>query len=275
MSIFFFFFSICIFINIIEKCVIGKVSTELCEDGFIVTDNFAAVIDGSTSKTAKQISSEMKNGRLCMELIKKYIETSLTANATCEDFCLGISDFISEVYKRNQIDIRHLLEHPEERITASAIIYSKARKEIWMIGDCQCLIDGKLYTNDKPRESTIASKRADLINKGDSPSDARKAIVPDIIQAMKEGQNITYAVIDGFPIFMQGVPIISVSDAHSIILASDGYPFLKDSLKESELLLANQLKNDPQNISHFKATKGLVEGCASFDDRCYLKISLT
>ena len=39
---------------IIEQSIIGKKCQEVCEDGLVVTDDFIAVIDGSTSKTPKQ-----------------------------------------------------------------------------------------------------------------------------------------------------------------------------------------------------------------------------
>ena len=63
----------------------------------------------------------------------------------------------------------------------------------------------------------------------------------------------------------------TVSASSEIVLASDGYPFLKPTLAESEAALANQIANDPQNISCFIATKGLVEGNKSFDDRTYIR----
>lgn len=259
--------------RIIEKNILGKNNQETCEDGIIVTDYFAAVIDGSTSKTPHQFLPDMKNGRYCMKLIKSFIRI-FPADGTCEDFCKGITSFIHNVYKEYHIDLNHLQKHPEERLTASAVIYSEKKKEVWMIGDCQCLIDKLHYTNNKPYEDRVASKRAYLISRGMSPSKAREAIVPDLIRAMEEGQNKQYAVIDGFDIYMQDVLVINVSHAQQLILASDGYPFLKENLYQSELLLDNQLKKDPQNIHAFKATKGLIKNNISFDDRSYLKIDI-
>ena len=49
--------------KIIESSIIGKKSQEACEDGMVVTDDFIAVIDGSTSKTPKHLNPDMKNGR--------------------------------------------------------------------------------------------------------------------------------------------------------------------------------------------------------------------
>ena len=304
--------------KIIESSIIGKKSQEACEDGMVVTDDFIAVIDGSTSKTPKHLNPDMKNGRYAMMLISEYIREELKADASVDDFCQGVTAYIyNKVYEKLGVEER-LKEHPEERLTASAILYSWTRNEVWMVGDCQAIIDGKLYENGKPYEEKIARKRVELIEQGLSPAEARKQIEPLLIKAMLSGQNQTYTVIDGFPIYREGVKVVSVSDSSSvqgsvsssdscsvqdsvsssdscsvqdpvscsgsasasdtipsssseIVLASDGYPFLKPTLAASEAALAEQIANDPQNIRSFIATKGIVEGNKSFDDRTYIR----
>ena len=288
------------FMKIIESSIIGKKSQEACEDGMVVTDDFIAVIDGSTSKTPKHLNPDMKNGRYAMMLISEYIREELKADASVDDFCQGVTAYIyHKVYEKLGVEER-LKEHPEERLTASAILYSRTRNEVWMVGDCQAIIDGKLYENGKPYEQEIARKRVELIEQGLSPAEARKQIEPLLIEAMLSGQNQTYTVIDGFPIYPEGVKVVSVSDSCSvqdsvpasdsvpcsdsvsasgtffissseIVLASDGYPFLEPTLAASEAALAEQIANDPQNIHSFIATKGIVEGNKSFDDRTYIR----
>ena len=295
--------------KIIESSIIGKKSPEACEDGMVVTDDFIAVIDGSTSKTPKHLNPDMKNGKYAMMLISEYIQEELKADASVDDFCQGVTAFIyNKVYEKLGVEER-LKEHPEERLTASAILYSRTRNEVWMVGDCQAIIAGKLYENGKPYEEKIARKRVELIEQGLSPAEARKQIEPLLIKAMLSGQNQTYTVIDGFPIYREGVKVVSLSDSSSvqdsvsssdscsvqdpvscpgsasasdtipsssseIVLASDGYPFLKPTLAASETALAEQIANDPQNIHSFIATKGIVEGNKSFDDRTYIRFSV-
>lgn len=286
--------------KIIESSIIGKKSQEACEDGMVVTDDFIAVIDGSTSKTPKHLNPDMKNGRYAMMLISEYIQEELKADASVDEFCQGVTAYIyNKVYEKLGVEER-LKKHPEERLTASAILYSRTRNEVWMVGDCQAIIAGKLYENGKPYEEKIARKRVELIEQGLSPAEARKQIEPLLIKAMLSGQNQTYTVIDGFPIYREGVKVVSVSDSCSvqdpvpasdsvpcsgsvsasgtisvssseIVLASDGYPFLEPTLAASEAALAEQIANDPQNIHSFIATKGIVEGNKSFDDRTYIR----
>ena len=292
--------------DIIESSIIGKKSPEACEDGMVVTDDFIAVIDGSTSKTPKHLNPDMKNGRYAMMLISEYIREELKTDASVDEFCQGVTAYIyNKVYEKLGVEER-LKEHPEERLTASAILYSRTRNEVWMVGDCQAIIAGKLYENGKPYEEKIARKRVELIAQGLSPAEARKQIEPLLVEAMLSGQNQTYTVIDGFPIYREGVKVVSVSDSSSvqdsvpasdscsvqdpvscsgsasasdtipsssseIVLASDGYPFLEPTLAASEAALAEQIANDPQNIHSFIATKGIVEGNKSFDDRTYIR----
>lgn len=92
-----------------------------------------------------------------------------------------------------------------------------------------------------------------------------------------QGENRTYAVIDGFDIFMPGVKVITLrqDEPHDIVLASDGYPFLRPTLKDSEAALCKQLAIDPYNIHTFKATKGLMQGNVSFDDRALIRFRLS
>ena len=73
--------------DIIESSIIGKKNPETCEDGMVVTDDFIAVIDGSTSKTSKHLNPDMKNGRYAMMLISEYIREELKADASVDDFC--------------------------------------------------------------------------------------------------------------------------------------------------------------------------------------------
>ena len=196
--------------KIIESSIIGKKSQEACEDGMVITDDFIAVIDGSTSKTPKHLNPDMKNGRYAMMLISEYIREELMADASVDDFCQGVTAYIyNKVYEKLGVEER-LKEHPEERLTASAILYSRTRNEVWMVGDCQAIIDGKLYENGKPYEEKIAWKRVELIKQGLSPAEARKQIEPLLIEAMLSGQNQTYTVIDGFPIYREGVKVVSV-----------------------------------------------------------------
>ena len=249
----------------------------------VTTADFVAVIDGSTSKSPYRIDPQMANGRLCMLTVSNYIR-HMQADITAQTFCENVTSAIHDVYVSHGVDMCRLAENPAERMTASAVVFSKCRRQVWMIGDCQCIVDGVTYDNPKPYERSVASQRAEYIRRalanGASVSDyqhvdkGRAAILPQLVQACK-GQNKAFAVIDGFDIPFQYVKIIEVNSPDGdIVLASDGYPFLYPTLRESEDALAKQLADDPLCIGSYKATKGLMSGNRSFDDRCYIRFTI-
>ena len=216
-----------------------------------------------------------------MRLVSRYLRQA-PKQLTCHEFLRGVTAYIRKHYPKSRL--QQFAEHPEDRLTCSAIVYSRLQRQIWMIGDCQCLLDGQLLENPKPAESIYAAKRTErakqLLNAGTSTNDllthdvARDYILPDIIESTKQ-QNITYSVIDGFPIPEQLVPVYTLDfQPHHLVFASDGYPFLRDTLTESERLLAEQRQNDPLNINTYLASKAFMHGQDSFDDRTYIRFKV-
>ena len=277
--------------EIIEQQLIGKNPRKPCEDGIVVTPDFIAVIDGSTSKSSLRHSLFASNGRYCMQLVSRYLRKA-PKGITCEAFCRGVTAYVRKHYRRSRLEL--MAREPWERMCASAVIFSRVSREVWMIGDCQCLltpiINGErqapaFYDNPKPYEQQLAEERAAYyhstphtplgsaasLSQEPSTDEGRALIIPHMKEAMLR-QNIDYAVIDGFPIPQQHVRKLTLDfRPWEIVLASDGYPFLCPTLQESEDRLAHQLSIDPMNILDFKATKGLQPGNLSFDDRAYIR----
>ena len=259
------------------------------EDGIVVTNDFIAVIDGSTSKSQYRHSLFSSNGRYAMKLVRNYIR-HMPKNATCETFLRGVTAYMRKHYKKSML--QRLTEHPEDRLTASVVVFSRLCREIWMIGDCQCLVlpltshpSPLFYDNPKPYEAELAAMRAKeverLLNEGHTADElcrndiARPVIIPHMIETMRQ-QNITYSVVDGFPIPRQHVRTITLDfRPYEIVLASDGYSFLHPTLEESEAALQHQRQCDPLNVGpHFQATKAFHPDNNSFDDRTYIRFKV-
>ena len=300
--------------EIIEQTLVGKNPKKKSEDGIVVNADFVAVIDGSTSKSQYRHSWFHSNGRYAMLLTARYIRR-MPKQTTCEEFLRGVTATIRKHYRKTMLP--RLTEHPEDRLTCSAIIFSRLRREIWMIGDCQGLlipiapkatVSGTapapfpaapattpvasasgpspiLLENPKPPEAELAAMRAaevkrllatgvtqDELLRNDT---ARPVIIPRMLETMKQ-QNVTYSVVDGFPIDRKHVRVIPLDfQPWEIVLASDGYPFLCPTLAESEAAVAQQRKEDPLNIGpHFQATKGFHPDFNSFDDRAYIRFKV-
>lgn len=275
--------------QIIEQTLVPKNPKVKSEDGIVVTADFIAVIDGSTSKSQLRHSLWRSNGRYAMQLISRYI-SHMPKNITCQEFLRGVTASIRKHYKKSLMP--RLAEHPEDRLTASVVVYSRVSREIWMVGDCQCLVAPldahqsapayTYYDNPKPFEAELAAQRADemkrLLAEGVSREEllrndtARPVIIPRMIETMRQ-QNIAYSVVDGFPIPFQHVRTITLDfQPWEIVLATDGYPFLCPTLQESEERLSRQRDADPLNIGpDFQATKGFHPDNNSFDDRTYIR----
>ena len=265
--------------QIIEKTVVAKNPKKKSEDGIVVTNNFVAVIDGSTSKTKYRHSLFRTNGRYAMYLTARYIR-QMSKTTTSEQFLRGVTAYIRKHYNKSMLP--RLAEHPEDRLTCSAVVYSRLNREIWMVGDCQCMINGELFDNPKPAEAELAAMRAEevkrLLATGVTQEEllrndtARPVIIPRMLETMRE-QNVSYSVIDGFPIARQHVRIIPLDfRPWEIVLASDGYPILRPTLAESEEELQKLREEDPLNIGRFQATKAFHPDFNSFDDRSYIRL---
>lgn len=216
-----------------------------------------------------------------MQLTGRYIRR-MPKNITSEGFLRGVTAFIRKHYRKSMLP--RLAEHPEDRLTCSAVIYSRLNREIWMVGDCQCMINGELFDNPKPAEAELAAMRAEevrrLLTTGVTQEEllrndtARSVIIPHMLETMRQ-QNITYSVIDGFPIARQHVRVIPLDfRPWEIVLASDGYPVLCPTLAESEQRLKQQREQDPLNICTFQATKAFHPDFNSFDDRAYIRFKV-
>ena len=252
----------------------------MCEDGIVATTDFVAVIDGSTSKAARQMRPDMRNGRHAMMLVSQLL-SQMPATVTMEECCHLVATAIMEAYHQYGVEKSCLVDHPEERLTASAAIFSRHHGEVWLVGDCQCLVDGVYYDNPKPEEGHIAQERSEIIRSmlAHGVTDVaslqrhdkgRDLIVQKIVRTCHD-QNKSFAVFDGFCVATEKVRVVRIPSSCEVVLATDGYPFLCPTLAESESRLDEQRRNDPLNIGRFKATKGFTPGNNSFDDRTYIR----
>lgn len=272
--------------DVTEHKLVGKKGDlKTCEDQVVVTNHFAAVIDGASSKSEKTYKDK-PSGRFAAEIIKNAI-SQLPAQANFEQAADLLTYALAKYYHK-QNTYEYLEKHPIDRPTASLAIYSDYQREVWMIGDCQCLVGEKLYTHRKRADEIIARVRAlyleIALQQGYSIEalqqyDISREYILPLLKGQIDFQNSTcnhpykYSVVDGFPIVDTHVSIIALGGHNkNIVLATDGYPKLYNTLEKSENHLHDLLRKDPLCFKHFLSTKGLNAENVSFDDRAYLKI---
>ncbi len=255
-----------------------------CEDEIVITEHFAAIIDGATSKTVT-LYDGLTPGKKAGVLIAEAIQF-LPYDCTALEAVELLTNKIAEYYHKKQI-FKKVKENSTEKITASVIIFSQFRREVWLVGDCQALAGENLITNHKILDEIVAQLRSAFlrieINKGKSIEelmnyDTGREFVMPIIKSLMSLQNASYfpyntAVIDGFKVDTQQILITKITD-NQLVLASDGYPHLFSTLEKTEEYLHTILQKDPLLFSEYLSTKGLKRGNLSFDDRAYLKIIL-
>ena len=271
--------------RIVESFLRAKAGEiELCEDAFVVTSDFACVVDGVTSKSDKNIEG-MRAGAFVSRLIVEIVK-ELRPNMECKEALRFITKRMIEKYKEKglyEILTDDLLLQP----AACMVIYSKARNEIWMVGDCQALVDGQLYTNEKKVDETIAEMRSywlegeiisgktieELIEQ-DTSRDVLKPFFEKQICFQNSGfeSDYSYEALAGFKEVSKFKLVKFDALPSYVVLASDGFPILRPTLEETLEELEKIKREDPLMFRIHKSTKGVKKGANSFDDCCYLKL---
>lgn len=281
--------------EIVEKYILGKdKDTSLCEDGITVTEDYVVVVDGATSKTGRLYKGK-KSGRYLRDIILDGVKT-LQGGLSLGDFIRQLEDYIVKQYKED--GVYDLVSKKEgERPSASIGVYSKIRKQVWLLGDVHTLFlykDGKVkgYVESNKKIDEVMSEARSLFNqievaKGYKEEDlAVQDLGREYIRYLLENQQIfqnnldfeseyNYTVLDGFKSDLTQIEVIDVfEDEGEIILATDGYNTLAPTLKETELILKEDLQRDPNCMYELRGTKGMNKENLSHDDRAYIRIKI-
>lgn len=257
---------------------------EQCEDGAVVTDHFAAVIDGATDKGPPRTYDGMKPGRFAMRVCSEAIGT-LDPQSTAEAAAAHITGLLAERMPAGTA--------AATGPTAVAAIYSAGRREVWQIGDVDFWHAGlpvprqqSRKTVDRYASEIRAAITAACLAGGMSPGqvaadDPGRAAIRSLLERQGVFKNNpgagawAYAALDGTPVDASLISVTPVpAEVSELVLASDGYPAIFPTLQETERHLAALLEEDPLCVGPLAGTKGVNPGNDSYDDRCYLKITV-
>ncbi len=272
--------------KITEQYLKSKSSDESkCEDKIFISENFVAVIDGATSKSRLEFESK-STGQVAGEIIMKALSL-LPYDANAQNAIKSLTSSAFDFYKKHNL-VERMKSNPVDRLSASVAIFSAFRKEVWMVGDCQVMNNGAVHTNEKKVDVLLSEIRSICIKASIYEGNTIESILKNDIgreaimslltrQSFFQNQNFdhtySYAVIDGFPPDSSEIKIIQEIGSE-LILASDGYPRLFSTLKESEKYLQSIIENDPLCFHLHKSTKGLQKNQVSFDDRAFIRIEV-
>ena len=270
--------------NVVERQLVPKKgSLDTCEDGVVVTEYHAAVIDGATDKTGARFEGAL-GGKFAMQVCAEVIARL----APEVDVFTAVQKITEELGARLPKELA-----TEDRPSAVMAIYSAPRREIWRLGDVAIWHNGMPRGGDLPRKLLdfhAAGVRAAVLSAelaiGRSVDEllhndcGRSAILPLLMRQGVFANNSDagdwgYGVVNGQSVpfsFIEKIPVPDVS--HTVILASDGYPLVLPTLEETEKHLRGLLQEDPLCIGPLRGTKGVRPDAESYDDRTYLRLAV-
>ncbi|WP_124059549.1 protein phosphatase 2C family protein [Vaginisenegalia massiliensis] len=270
-------------IKIIESAREGKINLDLCEDSLYVSEHFVAVFDGVTAKVPFQLNGK-STGKIASELALEAMG-QVDPKADIEEIINQINQYYQDFYATNNFPY----DQHQFGIQAAAAIYSAYHHTIWLIGDCQALVEGRFYKISKLSDDILAGFRQLVVETNRATtqlddqanlSQARDLIQPWLVQtrifANCPDSPLGYSVLNGEPIPQKLIKTIPLAkeDRH-IVMASDGYPQIFMNLVQTEAYLADCLAEDPDCLYRHPSTKGLKAGYASFDDRTYVRFQVS
>ncbi|MEQ1932139.1 MAG: hypothetical protein ABL957_16625 [Parvularculaceae bacterium] len=166
-------------------------------------------------------------------------------------------------------------------------LLNRKRSVIWRIGDCTIRVANDVYQTTLPVEKILADMRS-VINEASLlegaelgqllSDDPARNIVGAYLTYQRAFSNraehpLGYGVVNGEPIPTQFIEEFAILGAATeVVLATDGYPYVLGTLRETETALFDLLRDDPGLFQRFKAAKGRYSGQESFDDRSYVRV---
>jgi hypothetical protein len=263
-------------LSVLERFSQGKSLCGYTEDRIVDGSAFMGILDGSPGPLGTgqaMITAILDQAVARLEAMQTPPEFAqlvelLTADASAAKAAAGVQDL---------------------RRTGGYVfcLFVPARGEIWRVGDCKFLNNGWSEPSHFPAEELSAKVRAMMIEArlADGYSVDEIMAQPDydtLIAAQLADQSrllnrvdhaLSIGAINGtaVPLDLQNT---YGAQAGRLVITSDGYPQVADTLAETETRLKTLLTVDPLCIGANLQCKGMRKNRLSFDDRSYLSLEL-
>ena len=267
-------------VEIIEQFTRGKRrDNDYSEDRLIIGKHLFGVIDGARGPDytdTDMITAALENA-VCLakstrpETTPHILVDQLTENMATAKTTAGLSN---------------------RRYTGGHMIsvFHAPSGTLWRVGDCPFRMNGITYDNEFEVETIAARQRAVTIEAmilnghriedllGDPGYlDSFSPYFHSLLDfANRDTHPLGFGVINGLRVPDNLVQVFDIPKTVSeLIITSDGYPVVADTLADTEVALEGLLKRDPLCIREHICSKGLTHDQVSFDDRTYLKLRLS
>lgn len=260
-------------------CVSGKGGEDKKEDRLVVTPRHVAVIDGATSSGPVDGRS---GGIVAAETVAAVV-TELAADVSARDFVEIATDALAA----------RLSGHvaPESMPpSASVVVWSAARGEVWRIGDCHVRIDAADYPGRKRVDDIAYGYRCAVVRARlrlglTSVEEERR--IPTLRQPfmplvsvqhaflnLDEDDPLAYGCLCGTPVPERFIEVIPAGDAGDIVLCSDGFLAPAPTLAQGLAELDRVRRTDPLMIDEVTGSRPFPPGATVFDDTTYVRLRL-
>ncbi|MBS1166943.1 MAG: hypothetical protein H6R00_2968 [Proteobacteria bacterium] len=266
--------------RVIESlCATGKDSEMKKEDRLIVTEDFAAVIDGATSSGP---IGDRPGGIVAAEAVEQTVK-DLPPDAS-------VRDFVDRATASIATAIGNWPDPTIMRPSAVAAVWSRARGEVWRVGDCHVRIDGRDYPGGKEidrvgYEFRCAVIRARLrLGLTSLEAERRVSTMEQPFRPLVLAQHaflnldsddpLAYGALAGTFVPDRFVEVFSATDAREIVLASDGFLAPAATLADGLAEITRIRENDPLMVELVMGSRPFMPGRDYFDDTTYLRIAV-
>ena len=131
------------------------------DDDIFVGENYAAVIDGVSHKCSIMTDDgEIKIAKIITRAIQ-IIDGDRTGDFAKE---LNFDEFVRYInwYIKAYLEERGL-GSSVGKVEATGIVFSKYQNQIWLVGDCRAIVDGKTYKNPLKIDDVYIDIRVQLV----------------------------------------------------------------------------------------------------------------
>ncbi|TPF95246.1 hypothetical protein BG22_02965 [Bifidobacterium sp. UTBIF-78] len=200
--------------RVIERFCRGKRADQsLNEDGLVITDEFAAVVDGVTSKSVRHLWRP-SGGVMARGLLIDAVGT-LPRNATMRETQMTLDRRLRAEYARSDADESVFVNEPWERLQANAVVYSATHREAWLFGDCQIMVNGVQTPTLKRVDELLGEVRSFAAQAMALDGGADSATAPDRMRSPEEPDESDEVVSDESDSGTEKLPGASIASVES------------------------------------------------------------
>jgi hypothetical protein len=269
--------------NVIEQFTLSKTGdNSQNEDNIITTPDYFGVLDGATSYAGFKMKG-LPNGRFASQTLGDAIK-GLPADIGAVDAVRSLTKTFRTVVEKAAQEEGIDLSKAESWPFSAMLLYSRARQEVWRLGDSLFSIDGTVNQPSFPQEDiwiamrqvAVAAETArgvtlqQMLDK-DPAAEAMKAVVVQSASLTNYEGPYGFGMVNGSHVPEKFIEVFPAKNAKEIIFASDGYVALFNTLAQTEAHIQKTLSEDPLMIRDYPQVKGRKTGWVSYDDRSYLR----